>query len=234
MGRRKALDQHKFTERPTFAGQLHKEATFILAAPILAIVQLVIGPQSGGLKRFARRRLPAVCRFVKVKRVRRQAMSCHRRSFVMTFKSAQRFVGTRLVSFAVAIILISGSFLDANAQSVLSFTGQLRSAYPQSTLAEPIAAVERTCSSISSKSRRCFFTFFKECQKRGESKEHCTRMSGFCHSCTDAYATCKGDQNVASQKAGAKATDCSTCNVAYGRCINRMVEQYGGKLIKAK
>jgi hypothetical protein len=129
-----------------------------------------------------------------------------------------------------AVLSLSG----ANAQGALSFTGQLRSAYPQSPMAEPAAAVARTCSSISSLSRRCHFTFDKACKKRGESKDHCIRMSGFCHGCTDAYATCKGQQSGASQKAGAPATDCTRCNVTYGQCISRMVEQYGGTLVKVK
>jgi hypothetical protein len=152
----------------------------------------------------------------------------------MTFKDALRQAAIGLVSLALACVLVVGQTSDATAQSVLSFTGQLRSVYPHSTLAEPVAAIERSCSSISSLSRRCFFTFYKGCEKRGESKEHCTRMSGFCHACTDAYATCKGDQNAAKSKANAESANCSTCNVAYGRCINRMVEQYGGKLVRAK
>jgi hypothetical protein len=151
----------------------------------------------------------------------------------MSFRDALRRAAVGLASLALAFVLLASDSRDAAAQSVLSFTGQLRSVYPQSTLAEPVAAVERTCSSVSSLSRRCFFTFYKGCEKRGDSKEHCTRMSGFCHACTDAYATCKGDQNAAKGKANAGSANCSTCNVAYGRCINRMVEQYGGKLVKA-
>ena len=148
---------------------------------------------------------------------------------------SQRFTA-RLVAFLAlcCVGLMAFGTTRADAQSALSFTGQLRSAHPQSTIAEPIAAVARTCSSISSLSRRCHFTFDKECKKRGESKDHCIRMSGFCHGCTDAYATCKGQQNAASQKAGAPATDCTRCNVAYGQCISRMVQQYGGKLITVK
>ena len=84
----------------------------------------------------------------------------------------------RFVLCCLGVMMLFTAIADA--QSALSLTGQLRSAYPQSTLAEPIAAVARSCSSISSLSRRCYFTFDKECKKRGESKEHCTRMSGFC------------------------------------------------------
>jgi hypothetical protein len=138
-----------------------------------------------------------------------------------------------LLTFCCVGVMVVGT-TSAAAQSALSFTGQLRSVHPQSTIAEPIAAVARTCSSISSLSRRCHFTFDKACKKRGESKDHCIRMSGFCHGCTDAYATCKGQQNAASQKSGAAATDCTRCNVAYGQCISRMVQQYGGTLIKVK
>jgi hypothetical protein len=152
----------------------------------------------------------------------------------MSFKNALRRAAIGLVSLALACVFVAGQTSNVAAQSVLSFTGQLRSAYPQSTLAEPVAAIERSCSSISSLSRRCFFTFYKGCEKRGESKEHCTRMSGFCHACTDAYATCKGDQNAAKSRTNAGSANCSTCNIAYGRCISRMVEQYGGKLIKAQ
>jgi hypothetical protein len=152
----------------------------------------------------------------------------------MAFRDALRRAAARLVFLGLACLLTLGASQDATAQSALSFTGQLRSAYPQSTLAEPVAAVERTCSSISSLSRRCFFTFYKACEKRGESKAHCTRMSGFCHACTDAYATCKGGQNAAKSKAAGAPVNCSSCNVTYGRCINRMVEQYGGKLVKPK
>ena len=125
-----------------------------------------------------------------------------------------------------ALYALSGA---AEGQGVLGFTGQIRSALPQSTVVEPVAAVSRTCSSISSKSRRCHFTFALDCKKRGETREHCTRMSGFCHACTDAYATCKGDANVVKEKTKAQSTDCASCNVAYSRCIQRMVEQYGGK-----
>ena len=157
-----------------------------------------------------------------------------------------RFMLTVAIALMTTLIL---GLSDASAQSALSFTGQLRSAYPQSTLAEPVAAVPRTCSSISNLSRRCFFTFGKECKARGESKDHCTRMSGFCHGCTDAYATCKGEQNALAQKAlaqkalaqkagaqkvEASGTDCTRCNVVYGQCISRMVAQYGGKLVRPK
>jgi hypothetical protein len=152
----------------------------------------------------------------------------------MSVIDALRRAALGLVSLALVCVLWAGQTSGATAQSALSFTGQLRSPFPQSTLAEPVAAVARTCSSISSLSRRCFFTFYKGCEKRGGSKEHCTRMSGFCHACTDAYATCRGDQTAAKSKASTEATNCSTCNVAYGRCINRMVEQYGGTLVKAK
>ncbi len=138
----------------------------------------------------------------------------------------------RLAYYCLGVMMLFTAIADA--QSALSLTGQLRSAYPQSTFAEPIAAVARSCSSISSLSRRCHFTFDKDCKKRGESKDHCTRMSGFCHGCTDAYATCKGAQNSASRQAGASGTDCTRCNVAYGQCISRMVQQYGGRLEKVK
>jgi len=135
----------------------------------------------------------------------------------------------------IALILgLAGVLLASNtsaqAQGVLSFTGQVRSAYPQSTLVEAATAT-RTCSSISSLSRRCFFTFAKACKKRGESRAHCLQMDGFCHGCTDAYATCKGDAARLQQKTNAASMDCSMCNAAYGRCIQRMVKQYGGKLI---
>lgn len=142
-----------------------------------------------------------------------------------------RIIPALVVAILTTLALIPS---EASAQSALSFTGQLRSVYPQSTMAEPTAAVARTCSSISSLSRRCHFTFAKSCKARGESKDHCTRMSGFCHGCTDAYATCKGAQSAAAQNAGGGGTDCTRCNVAYGQCISRMVAQYGGKLIKVK
>jgi hypothetical protein len=152
----------------------------------------------------------------------------------MTSTAPLRRAGAAIVWGAMALILAAASAPEAAAQSALSFTGQLRSAYPQSTIAEPAAAIAKTCSSISSMSRRCFFTFYKECEKRGESKEHCTRMRGFCHGCTDAYATCKSDRRTTAAKSNSASTDCAPCNAAYGRCISRMVEQYGGKLIKTK
>jgi hypothetical protein len=130
-------------------------------------------------------------------------------------------------------LLVVGS-IGVHAQASLSFAGQLRSAHPQSLLPTPVASMPKACSSISSLSRRCYFTFDKECKARGESRDHCIRMSGFCHGCTDAYASCKGDQARIREKTHAAATDCSTCNAAYGRCISRMVEQYGGKLLKSK
>jgi hypothetical protein len=152
----------------------------------------------------------------------------------MSFASTLNHIANRLALVVLVVTAIAAVTPMAAAQSALSIAGQVRSAFPQSPLAEPAAAVARTCSSISSLSRRCFFTFYKECEKRGDSKEHCARMSGFCHACTDAYATCKGSQTAAKTKSNAATTNCATCNVAYGRCIGRMVEQYGGKLIKAK
>ena len=141
---------------------------------------------------------------------------------------------TRL-STCVAVlgaVMVFGS--PAEAQGLLSFAGQAKAAFPQSRIAEPIAAIPRLCTSISSKSRRCYFTFYKACEKRGESKEHCARMSGFCHACTDAYSACKGDANRANLAGKTPGIDCSTCNVAYDRCIVRLVDQYGGKLVQPK
>ena len=129
-----------------------------------------------------------------------------------------------LLAVCVAVIISPAS---SQAQGVLAFSGQLKSAYPQSTVVEIAAATSRACSSISSKSRRCFFTFAKDCKARGESQEHCTQMSGFCHACTDAYATCKGDANAARVKSKSASTNCATCNDAYSRCIDRMTAQYG-------
>jgi hypothetical protein len=137
-----------------------------------------------------------------------------------------------LVLGCAAVLLRAPSTVEA--QGVLSFSGQIRSAYPQSTMIETIATVSATCSSISNLSRRCFFTFDKSCKARGESKDHCTRMSGFCHGCTDAYATCKGRAAAAKTSTGAASTNCTQCNVAYGRCIQRMVQQYGGSLVRAR
>jgi len=141
---------------------------------------------------------------------------------------SRRFLAL-IVAVSSMLTIVGG---PADAQGVLSFTGQVRSAYPQSTMAEAAAAGTRTCSSISSLSRRCFFTFAKECKKRGESRAHCLQMDGFCHGCTDAYATCKGDAARLQQRTKSASMDCSSCNAAYSRCIQRMVQQYGGKLIK--
>jgi hypothetical protein len=138
-----------------------------------------------------------------------------------------------VLMFAVALLVVGAPPL-AEAQGVLSFSGQIKSAYPQSTMIEPVATVSAACSSISNLSRRCFFTFAKSCKARGESKDHCTRMSGFCHACSDAYATCKGRAAVARSNSGASATNCTQCNVDYGRCIQRMVQQYGGSLVRAQ
>ena len=137
-----------------------------------------------------------------------------------------------------ALFVVLGTLVmagpSAQAQGVLAFSAQVKAALPQSRIVEDAASPSRLCTSISSKSRRCFFTFHKECEKRGESKDHCTRLSGFCHGCTDAYATCKGAQNTAREKTRTASTNCATCNTAYDICIRRMVEQYGGKLITVK
>ena len=96
-----------------------------------------------------------------------------------------------------------------------------------------VASADRQCTSISSKSRLCHFTFAAECKKRGETKQHCAQMDGFCHACTDQYAMCKGDAAQAGSKSG-KPSDCGACNAAYDRCIESMVKQYGGKLITVR
>ena len=127
-----------------------------------------------------------------------------------------------------------GTGTIAQAQTSLSFTAQLKSTFPQSRAVETAAVGSRLCSSISSLSRRCHFTFAAECKARGETADHCTRMAGFCHGCTNAYATCKGDMNAQRTKAKSLTTNCGTCNTAYGRCIQRMVAQYGGKLITVR
>ena len=90
-------------------------------------------------------------------------------------------------------------------------------------LIEPVAA--NACSSTSSLSRRCHFTFGSACKARKESPEHCTRMLGYCHSCTDQYVACKSSH---------RSKGCAPCNTAYDGCIRTMVKTYGGKLIKAR
>ncbi len=157
-----------------------------------------------------------------------------RGSSQMQFLFALRQASAVLGLLLALMVACTSAGTVASAQTTFAAAGQFISVYPRSKMAEPVAVVPRTCTSISSKSRRCFFTFAKNCKARGASKEHCTRMSGFCHGCTDAYATCKGEQNIAAQKSGASGTDCSQCNIAYDRCISRMVEQYGGALIKVK
>ena len=89
-------------------------------------------------------------------------------------------------------------------------------------LAEPVAS--NACSSTSSLSRRCHFTFGQACKARKESPEHCTRMSGYCHSCTDQYVACRSSH---------KGKGCASCNTAYDACIGTMVKTYGGKLSRA-
>ncbi len=141
----------------------------------------------------------------------------------------------KLISAALTLLalLFLGSS-QADAQGLLGLPKSLSavgSELPQSQVIDTIAA-SSTCSSISSLSRRCHFTFDAECKKRGESKGHCIRMAGFCHACTDAYATCKS--GATASRGNSSSTNCGICNVAYGRCIERMVKQYGGSLVKAQ
>jgi hypothetical protein len=89
------------------------------------------------------------------------------------------------------------------------------------SLIEPVSNV---CSSTSSVSRRCHFTFNRECKARKESADHCKRMTGSCHACTDQYVACKK---------AAKRKNCAGCNTAYSACIATMVKTYGGRLSRA-
>ena len=135
----------------------------------------------------------------------------------------------------VSILLIGTP--NAEAQGVLGLPKTLTADRAEQLSQSPsvqTAAISNTCSSISSLSRRCHFSFNADCKKRGESKAHCSQMAGFCHACTDAYATCKRDSNAARARSKSGSTDCGVCNAAYGRCIQRMVTQYGGTLLKAQ
>ena len=132
----------------------------------------------------------------------------------------------------MACVAVAGGEAGAQAVSVLK-GGGVSGAVNQSLMVERVAAGEKQCTSISSKSRRCHFTFGVECKKRKAGKEHCTRMDGFCHACTDQYALCKGDAVKAGAKSG-KGSDCGACNAGYDRCIESMVKQYGGKLITVR
>lgn len=139
-------------------------------------------------------------------------------------------VSTRWIGVCFILAVMPGGDARAQAVSVLKGgSGGVAGAVKQSRIVELAATTERQCTSISSKSRRCHFTFATECKKRGAGKEHCTRMDGFCHACTDQYAFCKSDAAKAASKS-AKPSDCGGCNAAYDRCIESMVKQYGGNL----
>jgi hypothetical protein len=90
------------------------------------------------------------------------------------------------------------------------------------SLIEPVSNV---CSSTSSVSRRCHFTFNRECKARAESPDHCKRMMGYCHACTNQYVACKKASN---------RKNCTSCNAAYSDCIATMVKTYGGTLSRGK
>lgn len=141
-----------------------------------------------------------------------------------------------LALLSVVAMLIYGT-AGVEAQGVLGLPKASPTA-PAGALPQTIpvqaAAPSNTCSSISSMSRRCHFTFAAECKKRGESKAHCTRMAGFCHACTDIYAKCKGAALADRKKKKSASTNCAGCNAGYSQCIDRMVIQYGGKLIKVR
>ena len=126
-------------------------------------------------------------------------------------------------------LIVFGCGGEAHAQ-VVSDVGGGRPALNRSRVIVPAGGTDRQCTSISSKSRRCHFTFALECKRRGESKQHCAQMDGFCHACTDQYAMCKGDAAKTGERAG-KPADCGPCNTGYDRCITSMVKQYGGKLV---
>ncbi len=104
-------------------------------------------------------------------------------------------------------------------------------ARPATPIASPVAhqsliePVSNVCSSTSSLSRRCHFTFNRECTARKESPDHCKRMMGYCHSCTDQYVACK---KAANRK------NCASCNAAYSACISTMVKTYGGTLSRGR
>ena len=139
----------------------------------------------------------------------------------------------KMLTYRIALVwlclIVAGSGGEVLAQAV-SGVGGGRPALSQSLIIVPAGGTDRQCTSISSKSRRCHFTFAVECKKRGQSKQHCTQMDGFCHACTDQYALCKGDAAKAGEKGG-KPAECGSCNGAYDRCITSMVKQYGGKLV---
>ena len=126
---------------------------------------------------------------------------------------------TAIRSTLFGLLCLGASLGAAQARALGSATAPLGS----QRLIEPVAS--NACSSTSSLSRRCHFTFGNACKARKEHPEHCARMLGYCHSCTHQYVACKSSH---------KSKGCAPCNTAYDTCIETMVKTYGGNLSRPK